>query len=167
MCSQNVVANWQMENTAYLQSPLKLNQVSQPDALDFGGRRCIHGPPNFNWMVARNDHRVENPDSVRVDLDSQPRFQGFSDAVGTRFPDSILDSCWKVNSSWFVLFSFPRWMVIWSLALSSRSASTESSQTWETQISAQDLVLEAEVWNLWILVNHYYRLEQCSSDSRN
>ena len=164
MCSQSVVANWQIKKTAYLQAPLKLNQVSQPDALDFWGRRYIHGPRNSNWMLARNDHRVENPDSVRVDLDSQPRFQGSCAAVGMRFPDSILDSFWKVNSSWFVLFSFLRWMVIWSLALSSRSASTESSQTWETRIFAQDLVLEAEVWNLWC---YYYRLEQCSSDSRN
>lgn len=93
MCSQSVVANWQIKNTAYLQPPLKLNQVSQPDALDFGGRRYIHGPRNSNGMLAQNDHRVENPGSVRVDLDSQPRFQGFSDAVGTKFPDSILDSC--------------------------------------------------------------------------
>ena len=48
MCSQSVVANWQVKNTAYLQSPSKLNQVSQPDALDFGGRRSIHGPRNSN-----------------------------------------------------------------------------------------------------------------------
>ena len=48
MCSQSVVANWQVKNTAYLQSPLKLNQVSQADALDFGGRRCIYGPRNSN-----------------------------------------------------------------------------------------------------------------------
>ena len=67
--------------------------MSQPDALDFGGRRYIHGPRNSYGMLARNDHRVENADSVRVDLDSQPCFQGFSAAVGTSFPDSIFNSC--------------------------------------------------------------------------